>query len=125
MGVGARSRNEEGLVQRIEGDIARRSSKEWQLAGDIALDETVQAFLFAFLANDTRNTASQCRITVFGEYLDDILQGTENDGSEGASQLDRGIDVRYWESVSAGLDWLTLELLQGPVGIKNVKLLLL
>lgn len=126
-GVEARARpgHDEGLVQRVEGEVARAGRQEGQLGGHLALEDAVPALLLPLLAQDGRDAADQRGVAVPGEGLDDVLQGAEDDGGEGAREGDGRGEVRDGEPVLAGLDGLGAEVLERAVGVKGVEFFLL
>lgn len=122
--VGAGSRNNEVLVQGVEGDLTGRSGQEGQLAGDQAAQVAEEAVLLAFLADDRSDTTDETVITVDGEVSLDITQRSHDHIGEGGSQGDGALEVADGRDVLAGKDGTGIEVSEGTVGVEQVQLFL-
>ena len=122
--VGAGAGDDEVLVQSREGEFTGRGSQERSTAGDEAKHVTIEAVLFAFLANDGGDTGDETAVTVLAEEGLNITERAQDEVSESEGQGDGILECGDWGLVCAGLDRAGVEMGEGTVGVQRVQFFL-
>lgn len=115
------------LVDRRESEVAGAAGQEWKSVGDqaLVLEETVETFLLAFLADHRRDSSGGTIITVLGEDEDKILKSAEDDISKLGSESNGIVEVVNTKRIVGA--WLNDGSAKGLIslaGVQGMKLLL-
>ena len=107
-----------------EGELSGAGSQEWESAGSLAQQRSVEAVLFSLLTDDGCDAANKSRITILTEECLNVLERAKDNIGESGSESKCLLKVGDREIVFARLDWGLIEVCKSSVGVEEMKFFL-